>query len=1240
MKQIKTHHVTLSNGRIHIVNAYDSVEAVHIVEALIEEDNISLNAPYIPFNNAPFVLNVEVPDSMADETTNALKLLKKAVGGDIRAFVIDRLQYDSYEQMDKSLAAEQIDSVALAIYNIEAKGQGIIIGDQTGIGKGRQAAAIIRYGVVNGYTPIFMTEKPNLFSDLYRDLVDIDSGDYTPFIVNASSKETHMRDAKNNIIYRSISSNEKSKIFESGKLPKQFDYVVTTYSQFTSPSDWLFKGKSVKQEFLLKIGKKNIFIMDESHNTSGNSGIGLLMKMILRESKGCVFLSATFAKRPDNMPIYGSKTAISDANLDSEQLTKAIEKGGVALQEVISSQLVKEGQMIRRQRTFEGVQVNYISLEHNKKLHYSACDTLTAIMRDIVHFQQEYVKPAIEELDSAVKDEGADVTARKGTKKAGVNNSPYFSKLFNVINQMLFTLKAEDVANRTIARLNEGMSVVVAFGNTMESFYNDYDLGETIECDFSEVLKRGLDSVLKITTTDIMGNTVPGQLNPIELGVETYEEYLRILETIKKASVGFSASPIDVVKTILKKAGYKVGEVTGRKRYIEFKKDSFIKGVIAKRQLEPRKTTFQKFQDNEYDVLLINQAGSTGSSAHAIPTFKVPKGQVKRRCMIILQAELDINKEVQKRGRIHRTGQVFKPVYDYVNSEIPAEKRLVMMLKSKLKSLDANTSSDQKNSEAVLESPDFLNSIGDKIVETWLKENLSINVMLSNPLKFSQESSGGDSRKDAALKVSGRIAITPTEIQERFYNEVLERYTEEVKRLKSIDEYNLEMTEIDLMAEVLDESVFVGGKNSDSSFGGDTFITKVMANNLKKPLEREKIELMINSKLKDSSAREVQLGLVNDIVKYYQIEIDKVTKNIQDQRIEALAKGHDSLIYKRVVKDLEGRSITEIQMEFEQRINTIFTDKEKHIKGRLNSMRNNVLPLFEDLYIGKSIRYHNRRAIFLGFDIGKKNIGNPYTPSNVKATFTVAGPERTVSFPLSGDGGNELRAILTTSRYVRDNYLYDWNEQIKALSSDRHVRYILTGNLLQAVGNVDQGSLINYTLKNGGTNKGLLLPLDFDLMNFKGSNVISVPISKGLNTIKSTSGFVSLNNDDGYFYRKDNYLYFSVPLSAKKGGKFYKNPDLLKYVIGNNFHSISSRMEAQIDNLEKFLDVLEKEGASINLSRAIYIEEFSSNATLKAWKKLKLKHPNKKYESKVDEDLELAIAIAIALELDMKMHEF
>jgi hypothetical protein len=155
--------------------------------------------------------------------------------------------------------------------------------------------------------------------------------------------------------------------------------------------------------------------------------------------------------------------------------------------------------------------------------------------------------------------------------------------------------------------------------------------------------------------------------------------------------------------------------------------------ILARKRINTN-DAFRQFNNNEVDVLMINQSGSTGASAHAIPTAKVSKEQVKQRVMIVLQAELDINTEVQKRGRINRTGQILKPMYDYVTSAIPAEKRLMMMLQKKLKSLDANTTSNQKQSTKILDVPDFLNKYGDKIVKDYLMENKEVNDLLDDPL--------------------------------------------------------------------------------------------------------------------------------------------------------------------------------------------------------------------------------------------------------------------------------------------------------------------------------------------------------------------------------------------------------------------------------------------------------------------------------------------------------------------------
>src|SRR5436305_7959334 len=184
--------------------------------------------------------------------------------------------------------------------------------------------------------------------------------------------------------------------------------------------------------------------------------------------------------------------------------------------------------MVRRERSFEGVEVNYITLDEKGEEHRAIADNITDILRDIIAFQGTYVDEQIEELDKIAVAEGKEVELREGTSQAGVDNQPYFSKVFQVINQMLFSLKAEAVAERAIMRLQEGKKPVIAFASTMGSFIetleNEQGLpvsdGDVINADFSEVLKRGLDGILRYTEKDVDGNSVYKKFEPTDLPQE------------------------------------------------------------------------------------------------------------------------------------------------------------------------------------------------------------------------------------------------------------------------------------------------------------------------------------------------------------------------------------------------------------------------------------------------------------------------------------------------------------------------------------------------------------------------------------------------------------------------------------------------------------------------------------------------------------------------------------------------
>jgi predicted RNA methylase len=1211
-----------------------------------------LGAPYEPASDACIVLNTQVPDSMAFETKTAIELIKQEVGGDIDNFVRHRLKYSNKAALCKVLSAEQIDAVAMAIYNIEARGQGLIIGEQTGIGKGRVAAAMIRYGVNQGVTPMFLTEKANLFSDIYRDLSAIGSGHLKPFIVNGRESKTDIKDEDGNVIYQAPSYPEQQEIFTSRVVPSQYDFVVGTYSQFNSP-----EKKPEKPGFLMAIAEGNIFILDEAHNSSGSSNTGNFLQGVVSKTKGVIFLSATFAKRPDNMPIYAMKTAIADCNMSRDELVEAITRGGVALQEVLSSQLVAEGQMLRRERSFEGVEVNYINLDDKAQEHKAIADNITEILRNIIAFQSAYVDEQIEELDKIAVAEGKEVEIREGTSQAGVDNLPYFSKVFQVINQMLFSLKAESVAERAIHRLREGKKPIIAFASTMGSFIesmeNDKGLpvadGDTINADFSEVLKRGLDGILRYSEKDVDGNSIFKKFEISELPVEAQTEYHRILDKIKTASTGITISPIDVIIKKIQDAGYSVAEVTGRKMEVQMNLKTG-KGLVLSRKRINTNDAFRQFNNNEVDVLMINQSGATGASAHAIPTAKVPKDQVRQRVMIVLQAELDINTEVQKRGRINRTGQILKPIYDYVISAIPAEKRLMMMLQKKLKSLDANTTSNQKQSTKILDVPDFLNKYGDKIVRDYLMENKEVNELLDDPLYLEDSKADSGSQdaavlEDAAHKVSGRVAVLSTKMQQDFYNEIAERYGDYVEYLRQIGEYDLEVEAMNLEAETISSKIIKMGKGSDSSFGEDSMLETVKANVLKKPFTKTEVKNLITESLAGHDAKMQQSDLAEDFMKFQGNQLE-----LENQEIDAKYKELiDNIPNEKAIKKIETKHGGEAaQQEIATRTKELEQarkDKYDQVKRVFENRKQYLVKILGFFYVGRSLKYpvetYNAGnelvpSAFLGFVIDKKK-KNPYAPSTIKLRFAIANSSKYLAIPASYS--EDIMAIIGASSDIEqpsmNDLLKEWEDYTKQNNVDRRTRHIITGNLLQAFSDF-KGKLVSYTTNDSKTIKGILMPENWNPGEQVQDRVV-VPILKALPLIKSLTqnNQIVTNNGLSIFKTGENFKLI-IAASRARGGDIYLDKQILELVEKNNFEKVSDKMVAILPEkkIGKLAELLQTNHSCSTTIRSSQLKDLKTE-NMKYSNRKKIELPDKEQESSHDVIMLELEAEALSLELEL-----
>ncbi|HMT73187.1 MAG TPA: strawberry notch C-terminal domain-containing protein, partial [Chitinophagaceae bacterium] len=1081
----------------------------------------------------------------------------------------------------------------------------------------------------------------------------IGSAHLKPLIINSREYKTDIKDEDGNVIYQAPPTTEQQSIISDRTIPAKYDFVLATYSQFNSP-----EKKPEKPNFLRAVADDNIFIMDEAHNSSGSSNTGEFLQGVVGKTKGVVFLSATFAKRPDNMPIYAMKTSIADCNMSKDDLVEAITRGGVALQEVLSSQLVAEGQMMRRERSFEGVEVNYLSLDTKTEEHRAIADNITETLRDIIAFQNNYVSSQVEELDKIAVAEGKEIELREGTSQAGVDNQPYFSKVFQVINQMLFSLKAEAVADQAIKRLKEGKKPVIAFASTMGSFIESMENeqgssvgdGDTINADFSEVLRRGLEGVLRYTEKDVDGNAIYKKFEISDFSPDAQTEYHRILEKINSVSTGITISPIDVIVKKIKQAGYSVAEVTGRKFEMQLNwKGS--KALILSRKRINTNDAFRQFNNNEVGVLMINQSGSTGASAHAIPTAKVPKEQVRQRVMIVLQAELDINTEVQKRGRINRTGQILKPVYDYVTSAIPAEKRLMMMLQKKLKSLDANTTSNQKQSTKILDVPDFLNKYGDKIVKDYLLENKEVNDLLDDPLhlKDAKTDSGGSESQtleDAAHKVSGRVAVLSTKMQQDFYNEIAERYNDFVEYLKQTGDYDLEVEAMNLEAETLSTKIIKMGKGSDSAFGDDSVLETVRANVLKKPFTKTELENLISESLKGKDPHQLQ----DELTKDYEFS---VAGRLAEEEAETHNK-YEELIQnipneKKVQKVLDKQGQGAWQQAIAERKKELEAARELQLQNTrrtFNNRREYLEKIFRFFYIGRVIRYpvetyNNGQelipAVFLGFvtDLKKKN---PYAPSAVKLRIAIASSSKYLAIPASytEDIMAIIGASVDTPQAGMNALLNDWEKYTKENNTDRRIRHIITGNLLQAFSDF-KGKLVSYTTIRNETKKGILMPENWNPGEQVQDKVV-VPVIKALPLIKSltTNGHIVTTNGISVFRHGNGYK-IVVSASRSKGGDIFLDKDILDLVDNHNFEKVADKMvatmpQAHIDKLVERLQLKHSAAVSIHSHQLKDIQ----TDTVRYSNRRKIEVPPQESEDLPDNTALLEMeAEALALELEL-----
>ena len=1041
-----------------------------------------------------------VPKNMATAARQALADLEKRHGG-IDQYVADQLGYPAAE-LGNYFAAEQVDALGMAISNI-ADGSGFIIGDQTGIGKGRVNAGIIRWAKRQGYIPVFVTMKPDLYADMVRDLADIGMEGFNPLPTNAglSGSDAILLPDGRELKTKSAQAHEKilRDVMQNGM--GAYDAVFTTYDQLNP-----VKGQDTfRRQFMMDIAPNAVFILDESHNAGGQASTRkkanaaddraqFVRKMLQSSRQGTFYSSATYAKRPDVMSLY-FKTDMQYAADDMGKLAEAIERGGIPMQQAVAAELTETGQYLRRERSFEGAEVQTSTVSINKDRAEKTAD----IMRAIMAFD-DAKEAAVEAADKAAAKTGGSVGDNKSTGKGGASSTNFTAVMHNVIAQSLLAQKVDAVVEAAANDVARGEKVVIALSNTMGSMIKEFAeqngiaVGSPINFTFNDMFVRYLEKsrMIAIKKAGQKKADTKRRLTDEELGPDGVQAYNNALAVIRNSDFGgLQVSVIDRMLAEFEARGIKADEITGRTERIDYTTDV---PTYAKRATGPsdRIRVVDEFNSGKLDVVILNQAGSTGISLHSSERFK----DQRRRNMIIAQAESNIDVFMQTLGRVFRTGQVVPPTYQLIMSDLPAEKRPAAVLAKKMNSLNANTTASKESDTSFKNIPDFLNKYGDRVAKQVMDENPELSKKLGSPVKEDGE--------DAMRKVTGRIPLLPVKEQEQLYALLEAEYNDLIAQLEAMGGTGLEAKSLPLDARLLDEVEIVPAKDvgKDTPFAGAARIGTYDVKKLGKPWPSAKVKEM------------VQAADVPDTEKLFQEAQVWHNGKIRDMSDEAAANQQNRL---NLARD-------------------VIADAARMRPGTP------VLISGENLLMeGVMLRLYH-----------KGSAENPLALSTWKMDIALPDASRKITIPLSQTVRKE-DALTVTPSHRDPDVLYGMFDS--AQRESREKAHIITGNILAAFQKVNgKGNVITFQDHEGNTIPGIMLPKDTDPQKLLDGMDVSLSPDAAIRFLRGLPGKAAVKTADKLLVLSHDGSDFtvSVPSSKAKGAQYFLNRDVLE-AAGQDF---------------------------------------------------------------------------------------
>jgi len=535
---------------------------------------------------------------------------------------------------------------------------GFLIGDSTGMGKGRQAAAIIWDNWLHGRRKaVWISSSADLFDDASRDLAGIGA------TVLCDKLRRLPQDPRDNI-------------------PGEEGIIFCSYSLLAR------EARASRLLAWLGEGFQGIVAFDEAHKAKNSKlGTGVATRtgecvQNLQErlpSARIVYLSATGATQVGNMA-YLSRLGLWGKGThfySFEYFRQEMEDAGISGREMISLHLKATGAYVARLISFRGVEFSLHShdLSPEERANY---DEAAALWADIYTH--------------------ASKSAFSGA---------YWGSHQRFFRMLLTSYKVPLLLDRVKGGLREGKSVVIGLTSTGAAYAEGQE-GGGMQVKPGEAVDGGEGQLGTVSTssTDMVPaprpsrgwprSDTPASLEaaeateeaPREVLVRTIEAMMSGEDEAKKGSfiaraLGLSlpGNPLDEVLRCTRCIDDDTeGDTQGRGK-VEVVELTGRKGIDS----TTRVRDIDRFQRGEARVAVISGAASAGISLHASRDAANPAPRVH----ITLELSWSAESQLQFFGRTHRSGQLSPPRYEILCTSVPGEQRFVSAVASRLGKLGA-----------------------------------------------------------------------------------------------------------------------------------------------------------------------------------------------------------------------------------------------------------------------------------------------------------------------------------------------------------------------------------------------------------------------------------------------------------------------------------------------------------------------------------------------------------------------